>query len=729
LEILARWNGEFLNLREFQAGAMANNATFDLAGRAEVSTNALSLHLDRVALSRTNQPRLVLEKSATIFLRKNADHLSVETSPLTLRGGNRLLSLETQMRWPERGHLTVSAENLNAAEAQNFFTNALPDFQLSELGFSGGWTNGPLEFETQIRGAVNLLKTNDFAFSVQATSEANGISLRKFSVLHEGNPVLAGSGILPAQIFPAARTNQIQVRTEKPINFRADTMPNTIFWDRIAALWKIKVHEPELHIAVSGTLEKPHGTIQAKIAQAQWAAKNPTHEIPALTDIRAEIGLNEEKIRLDQLSFFVEGQPLFARAILPVGDFSKNWKTAFDWRKASGRIWANNIEFAAFEKFTPGILVPQGRLQLDVAFAPNFQLDGTLKIENAATRPLPGTGPLSELHAELRFAGRRVVFEKTAALLGGQPVGITGELDFAQRRGELPLIDLRLLGDNVPLARQPEFILRGDLNLQLSNVTNATPLISGEVRLRDSLYLGDLKQLVPGRVASAKNRPPYFSVTNEFFANWRARVLVTGENFLKVRSPIFDGSISSNMRIVGTLREPFALGDMQVESGVIKFPFANFKTTQAFVTLTSEDPYRPQIFATATSRAFGYDLQLQLTGPVNQPIIEFSSTPPLTSEQIILMVTAGEVPNRRFDISTQQRAQKLALFLGKSLLSRFSDPNGAERLTITSGEEVTERGGETYGIEYKINDDWSIVGEYDRFGELNIGVKWRVYSK
>jgi translocation and assembly module TamB len=52
-----------------------------------------------------------------------------------------------------------------------------------------------------------------------------------------------------------------------------------------------------------------------------------------------------------------------------------------------------------------------------------------------------------------------------------------------------------------------------------------------------------------------------------------------------------------------------------------------------------------------------------------------------------------------------------------------------ERLTISSGEQISEQGRPTYNVEYKVTDRWSLVGEYDRFGDLNAGLKWRVYSK
>ena len=55
-------------------------------------------------------------------------------------------------------------------------------------------------------------------------------------------------------------------------------------------------------------------------------------------------------------------------------------------------------------------------------------------------------------------------------------------------------------------------------------------------------------------------------------------------------------------------------------------------------------------------------------------------------------------------------------------------PTAAERLTISSGENVTEGGKETYNVEYKFNNRWSLIGERDEFDDYNAGVKLRVFT-
>jgi hypothetical protein len=94
------------------------------------------------------------------------------------------------------------------------------------------------------------------------------------------------------------------------------------------------------------------------------------------------------------------------------------------------------------------------------------------------------------------------------------------------------------------------------------------------------------------------------------------------------------------------------------------------------------------------------------------------------------MVTAGQLPKGEFTLTPQQRAQTVGLFLGRDLLSKAGVGDSAEqRLTVRTGEEITEHGRPTYGVEYKLTGRWSLEGEYDRFGDYNAGIKWRVYSK
>ena len=136
------------------------------------------------------------------------------------------------------------------------------------------------------------------------------------------------------------------------------------------------------------------------------------------------------------------------------------------------------------------------------------------------------------------------------------------------------------------------------------------------------------------------------------------------------------------------------------------------------------------MLAAASSRLYGYNIKMEITGTASAPLVSFSSTPPLTSEQVLLMLAAGELPREELSFSREKRVGNFALYLGKDVIARWlGNEDSADRLTIRSGEDISQEGKTTYYLEYKLDEDWSVVGEYDRFNALNAGLKWRIFSR
>jgi translocation and assembly module TamB len=76
------------------------------------------------------------------------------------------------------------------------------------------------------------------------------------------------------------------------------------------------------------------------------------------------------------------------------------------------------------------------------------------------------------------------------------------------------------------------------------------------------------------------------------------------------------------------------------------------------------------------------------------------------------------------------KAGRVGIYLGKELVNRFiGNTATTERLTLRSGEYITDDGKPTYSLEYRISDRWSAFGEYDRFRDFNSGLKFKVFSR
>jgi translocation and assembly module TamB len=365
-------------------------------------------------------------------------------------------------------------------------------------------------------------------------------------------------------------------------------------------------------------------------------------------------------------------------------------------------------------------------LQVDLNYRRGGTMEGFLRLRDAASRPLGPLGVLQEINADLQMTGRKVELRSVTAKAGGQPVTLSGTIQLPADAA--PRYDVALRGENLPFIRQTGLLVRGDLDLTLRTPAAGPPAISGTVRLRDSLFLSDVRAFLPGGPKGGARQPPYFAVVTPPFEAWTLGVDISGGRFLRLRTAAFNGVASARFRLGGTLGEPRAIGEVMIDEGQVLMPFANFTVQQGTVRITEEHPHELAVFLRGTGRREGYELTLEITGTAEAPSIVFTSSPALDSEQLLLMVMTGAAPSNDITYSSTQRFARLGTYLGQSLLGSLGgDPTSADRLSIASGEDVSQQGRETYDVEYKLADRWKLVGEYDEFDDYNLGLKWRLY--
>ncbi len=735
LGIEADWRGCEFNLEKFQANVSAKNSSLVLAGSVNAQTNRFDAQFQKIDFQKNQKPIFTLQKPFAVAVTKlhEGKMWAVEIEPARWRGTTNELLVQGNLEWPERGNVSAAAQQFDLSNWSEFFDPPLPELFFEKVSGSASWTNGAATFALSAITRFLSADGTPFSADLETRGNAEGISIARAEVGSASEIVLSGKGFLPITFAPANRTRFVQILPKQRIDFQAATLPNPKFWERIAQWTRVDLREPSISLGVSGTMDSPVGRIVASAREIVLKPKKRDQTWPRFQNLIADFDLVRDRIALNRFEIFVEGQPVSATGEIPLPkDFQTHWRKAFDWRKADAHLKIVDAQLAPFSRLFPGILSPLGTINLDALVARGGKMSGEFRVAGAALRPISSLGSVRDIDARFKLSGERMKVETFRGFIGGQPVDLVGEVNLAnfERATGLPIFNFNLRGTNVPLTRRPELILRSDLDLKIANTNGGEPLISGTLNLRDSFYLSDLKLLVPGKVAKPKQRPPFFSVETEPFAGWRLNVAVKGNDFLRVRSPLFRGEISANFKVEGTLQEPFALGDAKINSGVVQFPFANLRVTQGFVSLTSANPFRPQLAISAASRTFGYDVKMDINGFADKPLIEFSSNPGLRSEQILLMVTAGELPRDEINFSAQQKAGRVAFFLGKNLVSKFGGNKGTEeKLEIRSGEDVSDHGQQTYYLEYKLSHDWSIIGEYDRFGGVNAGFKWKFFEK
>ncbi len=537
---------------------------------------------------------------------------------------------------------------------------------------------------------------------------------------------------LPLSIFPANRDSPIYWREQETWELAINSSLDESSLIPYTHHWPISIHSPQLDVSIGGTPYAPSGSIL--FSAPRLLLRQDLHEgipPPQIRDLRLQIQITPEELLLHQSGLQLEDRPLQMEARLPwqEGDLLR-WiqqKSQPDLSPLSGKLSIAQLQLEPLEELLPEIIRAQGELTIQLEKQANQSPTGKLQLSGMGTLPLGPLGSLDNIQASIQLDENGAILENGWVLIGGMPVTLDGNARFQD--SDIPLFLLRIKGENIPFVRSAGLILRADLDVVMEHEEQKKPVIKGSLLLRDSILLTDLTQFSPSP-QSPEQRPPFFSVDIEPFNNWDLDVEITGNRFLTIRNPVLDGRLSTQMTLIGTLQEPQIIGNASLHNARVKFPFARFNVSQGTVSLDRTNPYDPRLSIQGSTESLGYNLQMNLSGTASNPELTFSSTPPLSSAQILLLVTAGQPPSGEVNRSATGRLGTLGLYLGSGILGDSgNDDSVFSRISVESGQRVSEQGKETMQIQYRLNDRWYLIGEYDEFDAYNMDIKWKIFSK
>lgn len=721
LGMTAEWSGVGAEVETLAAKAAAGSTTVTASG----AVSASRLRLDRFELNQGGVPRLQLSNPAEI-----------RWSPVLATAGIQLRSgdgggLALRFAGGPTGEIELRANRFFSSWLQELLVLPGPAWDLGELAVTAKWDRGPVEGSVVLGGNVALSETQSMAIAASAHSEKGGWRIDRLNASEQGAAVVDASG----RIGLTLRVDEapfVRLEDAAPLEIALTAAPNASFWAQIRTLTGLELQEPQASAKLTGTWSKPEGELRMRATRVAFEGGKFSRPLPLVENLDVEAVGDAGGIMLRRLALLVEGQAVSAtgRLVVPGGGWPELGREPLAALRRGGEAEINlpEADLARLARLAPEYLAPQGRLGARLRILPGGNLDGWLEVTDAASRPLGPLGAFREVNFRVNLSEGAVRLETARAQLGGQPVTLQGTIGLP---AEGPVrYDLALKAENVPLARQTGLLLRGDLDLQLRSPAGAVPRISGTVILRDSLFLSDLRSLLASGPRGSSRPPPYFAVETPGLRDWQLAVAIRGDRFLRLRTALFNGVASANFQLAGTLGAPWATGEATVAEGRLMLPFATFSVERGRAFLSAANPYEPQLEVSGTSRSHGFDLRLEATGPAADPALQFSSAPPLSSEQILLLVMAGEFPQPENGTAGRLGYASLGTFLGQSLLNNVSggrvDP---DKLTLVAGGDVSRSGRETYAVEYELSKRLSLLGEYDEFDNFNAGLRWRLFSK
>jgi translocation and assembly module TamB len=653
---------------------------------------------------------------------------------LQLVGEQAGLSVDADIGWPGHGRVQVRGHGLAAARLASFLSSDVDAATIDALDLEATWDDGPATLAGTVRASYAPDTSATYAIEAEFRTEADKLAFGSLRVLGSSGPVLAGEGRLPLVVAGRADGFAVQLPRDGALSLRLASTPNPAFWDAIARQTGWAINGPDVHAEFSGSLAAPRGRVEFAASSLQPPERVAgTVELPRLGDLKLVLVADDAGLALTEGIMTIDDHwvSLHGRAPWALWQEARAEREV-PWRRAEFSFAADRMPMAIASRALPTLLAPEGDVSFEMNHVPGRGFKGFLWLAGASLRAIPPIGTVRDIGGRVELEKYTITMPELAAFVGGRPITITGSANIA--RAVRPEFDVHLASSRVPLVRQPGVVLRAGLDLRVAQTADRPAYISGTVDLGQSVFVSDLVSLLPnaGGVTAPEQRPPYFSVKTRPFADWTLAVALHGDDFLRIENPFFNGTLSADFELTGTLAEPRAIGRAWSDRGTIAFPFGSLAVSQLELSLTEQNPFEPVVLVHAGTRIYGYDVRLEVSGSANDPRLLFSSDPPLSSQAVFLMLSTGEMPDTEHAFTTSERAQRLALFVGRNLASSLglgATSDGEDRLIVRSGEDFSREGGETIYVQYNLDGRWSLVAEKDRFDAYNGGIKFRLIDR
>lgn len=680
--------------------------------------------------------RLSLHQEAEAYLKwDGGSHWTVRDWQFDAYDGSSL-SLSTVIGDGDVPLLDIHLQQFDSAQWSAYLPAAWQRFRVENfaIGWASNASDGMFEqWHLQSHGWIEvdvLPDARGVRFAMDIEGSPQGVNIDQFEWVGRDLPFVRGHGYLPMSLGIEDFAPQFVPLAGRPIDWDFELVSRPTLVELLQGFLDTHVEDPMLSLRLGGDWQRPEGRLQlnATSLRSEWLET----DFPfTLDNLRLSILLDPSGLELEYLEFSYNEQPFSAKASLPMDE--DDWLAVWDKQgfpyadRARGEILIDAFQMEALAPLLPDFIGRSGQINAQLRLDPGGQLHGFAELENASTRPLPTGSALRNINGRIRFSGTKIGLENMTAYIERHRLDLSGSADFSQWQD--PAVDLHFTGENLPLLRQDDMILRADADLRLSKAAGQPGKIHGEVSFRESLMLRDMRSMMRPGVATASARPPFFSVEAEPFNLWTFDILLLSDRALRVQSPFFYGRISSDLQLLGRLEGPYLLGELSVPRGAVVFPFGNVRIEDGLIRFLQADPHDPQLQIRGQAESLGYTVQMEVTGSAYDPLLRFTSNPPLAQDEIIMLMTTGMLPSGDDSGAVGQR---IALFLGRGLAGDLfggTEESWTRNLIIKGGGRQSETGRDTYRIEYRLSEDFSVYGENDVFDEYNVGLRWRFYTR
>ncbi len=372
--------------------------------------------------------------------------------------------------------------------------------------------------------------------------------------------------------------------------------------------------------------------------------------------------------------------------------------------------------------------------------------DGLIKVRDVPQR-------FSAINGTVRFDRDRIVTERLTAEAGGGRISISGS---AQLKGtDLVEFSTRTTVESVTVRYPPGLTATLGGTLYYDGDAS-TQLLSGELTLQRARYEKRIEW-----------KSMLVDVTRGITRRRKTDIGWIGDTQLNIRfigseQVLFENNLAKipltmDMLFRGTVNQLQVLGRIEAREGEVYFRNNVFRILYASTDFVDPNRLNPVLDVQAETRVREYRIRLAVSGTADRAVVAFLSDPPLADSDILALLALGrrgeELKGREANIGM---GESLSFATGKFqdlLESRARSITGLDRFQVdpylnkddtavprvTVGKELLQDrfyltyssnvGGTTpeqnVRVEYILNRNFSLIGEYDELGQIGADLKLR----
>jgi autotransporter translocation and assembly factor TamB len=372
--------------------------------------------------------------------------------------------------------------------------------------------------------------------------------------------------------------------------------------------------------------------------------------------------------------------------------------------------------------------------------------NGLLKIRDVPQR-------FAGLHGSIVFDQNRITSEGVSGEVGGGTITISGSAGIAGFT--LTDFSTRTVIDNIIIRYPPGLTanLGGTLYYEGSPESQA---LTGEVIIKKARYERrvDWKSML---VDFSKKFLPQKKTELGWIGETQLNVRFSGKDNIQFENNLAKVPLDVDLLFRGTVNQVQLLGRVEARKGEVYFRKNVFRILYASVDFADPRRINPLLDVQAETKVREYQIRLGVSGTADRAVVTFLSDPPLSDSDILALLALGkkgeELKGKQSNVGSSEAISFATGAFQDFLETRARSLTGLDRFQVdpyinkydtavprvTVGKEMvpdklimsysSNIGGSTpeqnIRLEYILNRNVSLLGEYDELGQIGADVKFR----